>query len=381
MFERVKAFIRRGLKLIALILAAAILVSALVMIPGAVTNGGQSTPGNNDEEYLQLKLSESSTEVGEVVSITADTSFSSEEYNFRWEISDESVGKLSSNGRVATFSARSPGETMISLTVHGKTVSEKIIVYPQADIQANLEETWMYVGNSYAYSVETPGVEIQKEYAVTVGKPQFIGGEVQGVYAPERLIYFEECGNFLLVIEGKALSDGRAIAKEVPFSILKEVERGYYQFSLADENLISLTKNDEVSIEHFIAKEIGVEVSLQEVLEEGKKVEVNSISTKYLFYRDSSREDRICYQKDVKSEALDIPTKTFYSTRVKANDSRYWVIAIDGIVVAVHPDISYHHLKEVNLYSGGDGGGGGDGGSPSSGGGSSGGGPSPSPDV
>lgn len=310
-----------------------------------------------------------SVEVGQNVLLTAQTELSPEVYNFRWNVTPSEIGKLSEDGKTATFVARIPGRAIISLTVNGKTVEKEITVYPRATISVEVNSTWAYVGNPYGFKILSEGVNITDVYVCDSLGARVAKEESFVDYWGEEKLLLEEPGNYFLVAEGNALSDGREISKMTPFSVRTEIVRGYHKFSLEEEDLISLTFFDEEAIKFFIKEKTGIEYSL----EEGKEFSVNSISVKYLFYRDSSRQDAICYQENVRAESLDSPSKTFRRVTVKGSDGRFWVVATDGIVVAAYPDMGTYYCKEVLPYSS-------DGGSASGGISGGGGKPSPPPD-
>jgi hypothetical protein len=181
-------------------------------------------------------------------------------------------------------------------------------------------------------------------------------------------IVIHENGNYVLVVEGKALSDGRVVREEKDLTVTPYVQRDYHQFSWDNENLVQLTPADKVAIQLFLEEELGVpEVDL---LSEGKLRDVNRIASDYVFYKDSSRGDTLLYQTGVKSEGT--TTRHVLQSSIKGSDARYVYICWDDFIVSANIG-----NPGVNPSGGGDGG---SSGSPG-GGGSSEEGPSPSPPI
>lgn len=321
------------------VLLVAILASmALGLLPASLTIGPS------------IDANTTSLEVGQSTMLAAKSPLSPSVYHFEWISSNPSVGIVTGEGKDVVFSAKEPGETTITLKIDGKAAHQEMKVYSKAYLDAALAESWVYIGNEYAYnliyptdSVSIADVYVENTYGQKMADEKFfktVNGEKKLLVAND-----VDPGNYVLVAKGIAQSDGRALKTTSSFSALTQILKGYYQFSLSNENLLGIEPWHYGAIENFMKNELGIETSLSNVKNLGKSVAVNSFRSKYVFYRDPTRTDRICYETDIAVGGTAKDAKTFSKQTVRASDGSSWTVATDGIIILIYPEGSSYYMN------------------------------------
>lgn len=273
---------------------------------------------------------------------------------------------MSQDGAVIVLMAHQPGEITLHAEFSGMTTEKVIQVYPKANIALGMK-TWIHPGQWYATGIESSGTT---EASLALYRVLETGREIPAPpgswenYGNEEIVIHNN-GNYLLVAESSALSNGQRVIVNKSLTVTPYVQRSYHAFSWDMENLVQLTPADKMAIRFFLEQELGIEV----LLSDGKLRDANRMSTNYVFYKDSSR-DTLLYQKTVSAKG---DVRKMWQTSVKGLDGRYVYISWDDFIVSAN--IGNPGTSMVSSYrdSGS--------GSGSSGGGSSGGGPSPSPSI
>lgn len=283
-----------------------------------------------------------------------------------WSISRN--GQLVNVGQTTvTLMAHQPGKIVLTATFSGMTTQKEIQVHPRASVAMDMK-TWIHPGQWYATGIESSGTTTE---ALALYRVLETGREIPAPpgswenYGNEEIVIHNN-GNYLLVAESSALSDGRVVKAEKSLTVTPHVQRGYHAFSWDNENLVQLTPADHLAIRFFLEENLGIGVDL---LPGGRLRDVNRIESDYVFYKDSSRGDTILYQTGVSSQEHTI--RKFWQASVKGLDGRYVYISWDDFIVSANT--GNPGTSMVSSYR--------DSGSGSSGGGSSGGGPSPSPSI
>lgn len=335
-----------------------------------------SAPAPFEEKITSLAIDgPDSIEVGESVSYEAILDGEVCLVGFpevTWEIRGGQI--ISNNGSSVTLMTHQPGEMTLMVKFSGMTAQKVVQVYPRAEVSLDME-TWIHPGQWYITGVKSVGVSdvsLSLYRELETGRRVEVSPSIWESYGFEEIVV-HECGNYLLVAEAFALSDGRVVRDEKSLTATPYIQRGYHNFSWDNENIVQLTPADKVAIRLFLGEELGVPAV--DLLSEGKLREINRIDSDYVFYKDSSRRDTLLYQTGVKSEGA--MAKRIWQSSIKGRDARYVYISWDDFIVTANignPGVSF-----VDPTSGG-------GDSGSSGGGSSlpppiGGGPSPSPPI
>lgn len=290
-----------------------------------------------------IEAETTSLEVGQTTKLTAKTPFSPDIYHFEWISSNPNIGTIASEGKQAIFTAKEPGKTTITFKVDGKAVNQELQVYSKAYLDASLPESWVYIGNAYDYnlfyptdSVKISEVYIENPYNQRLPDEKFF----EVLQGQKKLLIANDVdpGNYILVAKGIAESDGRTLKTTSPFTALTEILKGYYQFSISNENLIGIEPWHYSAIENFMKNEFGVETSLSNVKYQGKSTEVASFRSKYVFYRDPTRADKLCYEMDVAVKGGPKDVKTFSKLTTRAKDGTSWTVATDGIIFLAYPE-------------------------------------------
>lgn len=274
---------------------------------------------------------------------------------------------MSQDGAVIVLMAHQPGEITLHAEFSGMTTEKVIQVYPKANIALGMK-TWIHPGQWYATGIESSGTTTE---ALALYRVLETGREIPAPpgswenYGNEEIVIHNN-GNYLLVAESSALSDGRVVKAEKSLTVTPHVQRGYHAFSWDNENLVQLTPADHLAIRFFLEENLGIGVDL---LPGGRLRDVNRIESDYVFYKDSSRGDTILYQTGVSSQEHTI--RKFWQTSVKGLDGRYLYVNWDDFIVSVNTGDPGVSMKSLH----------GDSGSSSGGGSSGGGGPSPSPSI
>lgn len=300
-----------------------------------------------------IEANTTSLEVGQSTLLTAKTPFSPDVYHFEWISSNPNIGTIVNEGKSATFIAKEPGKTTITFKVDGKAASKDITVFSKAYLDAALPESWVYIGNAYDYnlfypsdSVKISEVYVENAYNQRLSDDKFF----QNVQGQKKLLIASDVdpGNYMLVVKGIAESDGRTLKTSSPFTALTEILKGYYQFSISNENLISIEPWHYGAIENFMKNEFGVDTSLSNVKTQGKTVEVASFKSKYVFYRDPTRTDKLCYEMDVTARGTERDVKTFHKLTTRANDGTSWTVATDGIIFLAFPEGYSYYMNPLS---------------------------------
>lgn len=335
-----------------------------------------SAPAPFEEKITSLTIDgPDSIEVGESVSYEAILDGEVCLVGFpevTWEIRGGQI--ISNNGSSVTLMTHQPGEMTLMVKFSGMTAQKVIQVHPRAEVSLDME-TWIHPGQWYSTGVSFSGTtnpSLILYRLLETGRMVEVSPSIWESYGFEEIVV-HECGNYLLVAEAFALSDGRVVRDEKSLTATPYIQRGYHNFSWDNENIVQLTPADKVAIRLFLGEELGVPAV--DLLSEGKLREINRIDSDYVFYKDSSRRDTLLYQTGVKSEGA--MAKRIWQSSIKGRDARYVYISWDDFIVTANignPGVSF-----VDPTSGG-------GDSGSSGGGSSlpppiEGGPSPSPPI
>ena len=288
-----------------------------------------------------------------------------EEQIVEWSISRN--GQLMNVGQTTvTIMSHSAGEVILYAEFSGITAQKVVQVYPRAEVSLDME-TWIHPGQWYTTGVDSVGVSdvsLSLYRELETGRRVGVPSSIWESYGSSEVVIHEN-GNYVLVIEGKALSDRRVVREEKDLTVTPYVQRGYHQFSWDAENLVELTPADKMAIRFFLDQELGVETDFSS---EGKFRDANRISSDYVFYKDSSRKDILLFQTGIRSEGT--TTRHVLQSSIKGRDARYVYISWDDFIVTANigsPGVSF-----VDPSSGDSG---------SSGGGSSGGGSSPLPPI
>ena len=347
-----------------------VIVVAVIMVGWLIS---LSAPQVQMEEQTTLSIQgPDAIEVGERVpyALTLDGRVcinNLEDQVVEWSISRN--GQLMNVGQTTvTVMSHSAGEFVLRAEFSGLTTEKLIQVYPRANIALDMK-TWIHPGEWYATGIDSIGTteaSLSLYRVLETGRRVAVSPGTWEQYGFEEIVIHEN-GNYVLVAESEALSNGRTVSVEKALTVTPYVQRGYHAFSWDMENLVQLTPADHLAIRNFLRQELGIEVNL---LPDGRLRDANRISTDYVFYKDSSRRDVIVYQTGVEAQGQTI--RKMWQTSVKGTDGRYLYVSWDDFVVSVN--IGNPGTSMVSSYR--------DSGSSSSGGGSSGGGgPSPSPSI
>lgn len=274
---------------------------------------------------------------------------------------------MSQDGAEVIVIAYQPGEIVLTADFSGMTTRKAVQVYPKAYVSINMDKAWIH-NEWYSTGLEFNGTTkpVLSLYRVLeTNRTVEVSTTIWERFSFEEIV-IHEYGNYLLVAESSALSDGRVVKAEKSLTVTPHVQRSYHVFSWDNENLIQLRPSDRMAIRNFLEENLKISVDLSPG---GRLREVNRISTDYVFYKDSSREDTIIYQTGVSSQEHTI--RKFWQASVKGLDGRYVYISWDDFIVSANT--GNPGTSMVSSYR--------DSGSGSSGGGSSGGGPSPSPSI
>ncbi|MFA7141803.1 MAG: Ig-like domain-containing protein [Candidatus Paceibacterota bacterium] len=299
-----------------------------------------------------IETSKDSLEVGQTTLLTAKTPFSPDIYHFEWILSNPNVGTITSEGKQATFTAKEPGKTTVTFKVDGKAVNKEITVFSKAYLDATLPESWVYIGNAYDYNLYYPGdsvkiseVYVENAYNQRLPDEKFF----ETIQGQKKLLIANDVdpGNYIFVAKGLAESDGRTLKSSSPFSALTEILKGYYHFSIANENLIGIEPWHYSAIETFMKNEFGVDANLNNVKLHGKTAEIASFNSKYVFYRDPTRGDKLCYEMDVTAKGDQKDIKTFSKLTTRANDGTSWTVATDGIIFLAFPEGTSYYMNSL----------------------------------
>ncbi len=295
-----------------------------------------------------------------------------EEQIVEWSVSRN--GQLMNVGQATvTIMSHSAGEVILYAEFSGMTAQKVVQVYPRAEVSLDME-TWIHPGQWYTTGVKSVGVSnvsLSLYRELETGRQVEVSPNIWENFGSEEIVIHEN-GNYLLIAESRALSDGRTIRDERSLTVTPYVQRGYHAFSWDNENLVQLTPADKMAIRLFLEQELGVS---PELLSEGRLRDANRVSSEYVFYKDSSRKDTLLYQVGVASQGSTI--RKTYQSSIKGVDGRYVYVCWDDFIVTANignPGVSF---VDVDPSGGGDGG---SSGSPG-GGGSSEEGPSPSPPI
>jgi hypothetical protein len=316
------------------------------------------------EEKILIFLGEERMEQGETVPFRGELNFSGNQVGeyLAWEV-ESLTGDAKVEG--SNLVLLRPGKVLLRANFLDLASEKEIEIFPVPYMKISMKSSWIHPGEWYALQVETEGlssaiVEVQSVLG-TDRKAPFSNWEK----FEEREIVINECGNYLLIAEAKAESDGRKVIAEKAITVTPYVERGFHDLSWEQEDMVQLRPSDLVAIQNFISEDLKMEISFSF---DGKVRKVNRISSDYIFYKDSSRKDTLLYQKQVFFYGEE--GKDFFSLQVKGEDGRYLFISWNNLMVSVNrgsPGSSYY------TYDGGDSSAG-----ISTGGG---GGPSPSPPI
>jgi len=282
-----------------------------------------------------------------------------------WEVK----GQIISNGSSVTLMTHQPGEITLVVKFSGMTAQKVVQVYPRAEVSLDME-TWIHPGQWYTTGVKSAGVSnvsLSLYRELETGRRVEVHNWDWENFGSEEIVIHEN-GNYLLIAESNALSDGRIVRDERSLTVTPYIQRGYHAFSWDNENLVQLTPADKMAIRFFLDQELGVS---PELLSEGRIRDANRVSSEYVFYKDSSRRDTLLYQVGVASQGSTI--RKTYQSSIKGVDGRYVYVCWDDFIVTANigsPGVSF---VDVDPSGGGDSG--------SSGGGSSGGGPSLPPPI
>lgn len=281
-----------------------------------------------------------------------------------WKIDQGQI--MNQDGPEVTLMAHQPGKIVLTATFSGMTTQKEIQVHPKANIALGMK-TWIHPGQWYATGIESSGTteaSLALYRVLETGRRVDVSSGTWEAYSADEIM-IRENGNYLLIAESNALSDGRKINTTKSLTVTPYVQRGYHVFSWDNENLVQLTPADHLAIRFFLEQELGIEVNL---FPGGRLRDANRVSTDYVFYKDSSRKDTIIYQTGVEAQGQNV--KKVWQSSVKGADIRPWYICWDDFIITANrndPGLKMSYR---------------DSGSGSSGGGSSGGGgPSPSPSI
>lgn len=267
------------------------------------------------------------------------------------------------------------GEIVLTANFSGTTTEKVVQVHPRADISINMEKAWIH-NEWYPTGLEFNGTTepvLSLQRVLETGRTVDVDSKTWEKYQSKEII-IHEYGNYNLIAKGRALSDGRVVKVEKKITVTPHVEKGYHQFNWDNENLIQLRPSDRMAIRNFLEENMEISVDL---LPDGRLKDANRINNAdYVFYKDSSRNDVVCYQTVVSSKG-DMVRK-MWQKQVKGADGRYNYLNFDDFIVAVKMGSSAtSFISTYNDSGGSSSGGGGPSPSPSIGGG----GPSPSPSI
>jgi len=271
-----------------------------------------------------------------------------------WSISRN--GQLMNVGQTTvTVMSHSAGEFVLRAEFSGMTTQKEIQVHPRASLSFNMDtwihREWEFTGIVFSGTAE-PSLKLYK--VLETGRRVDVSSGTWETYGFSELI-IREYGNYLLIAESRALSDGRLVSAEKALTVTPYVQRGYHQFDWDREDLVQLTKADKMAVINFLnSKEI--ETSL---LPQGSLRTVNRIDSDYVFYKDSSRGDTILYQTDVMSQG--VTNRKVWQSSIKGADSRPWYICWDDFIITANrndPGLKLSYRDSGSSSSGGSGGGG-----------------------
>lgn len=281
-----------------------------------------------------------------------------------WKIDQGQI--MNQDGPEVTLMAHQPGKIVLTATFSGMTTQKEIQVHPRASVAMDMK-TWIHPGEWYKTGISSSGTT---EASLALYRVLETGREIPAPpgswenYGNEEIVIHNN-GNYLLVAESSALSNGQRVIVNKSLTVTPYVQRSYHAFSWDMENLVQLTPADHLAIRFFLEQELGIEVNL---FPGGRLRDANRVSTDYVFYKDSSRKDTIIYQTGVEAQGQNV--KKVWQSSVKGLDGRYVYISWDDFIITANrndPGLKMSYR---------------DSGSGSSGGGSSGGGgPSPSPSI
>jgi len=324
---------------------AGVVIGIVLLIALAITS---LVPGDGFfPNWLSPKLDiegDDLLEVGQTIELKAISSLPSETYYYKWSLSNPDIGQIIGEGKEVTFKAKAPGETTITLEVDGRAVQKPLTVFTKSYLDIGLPATWLYIGNAYKYDLVYPtdSIEITDIYVENAQNQRMADGKFFQNAQDKKTLFIAsdvDPGNYKLVVKGVTKSDGRTITTTTSFAALTELQRGYYKFSLADENLISIEPWHYSAIQTFLDNELKIDnIDLTNVKTQGKSVKVDSFRSQYVFYRDPSRADTICYETDVSVGGSPADAKNFYKQTTRSQDGTTYVVATDGIIFLVYPE-------------------------------------------
>jgi len=291
-------------------------------------------------EIINLSASTDKVEIGNTVNLTLSGKINLAE-TINWKTSS---GKIVSEWNKALLTPTQTGITTVTACIGKKEYFSNIEVFLKPSIDADIKP-WIYIDNQYDPKITSVGVD-SVNFWIEDNWNEKTPNTKNGV------IFIPEAGNYQLIIEGRAKMDGRPINITKNFSAVSEIKRGYHSISMEEEDLLGLKPWQKIAIEKYLANKYGIKICLEEdSLEENgfKAREINTISTAYVFYRDSSRANNVCLQENVKTMFSDSSrTNIFFTKTVKPkDDARYWIIGYDGFIVTVSPDIPKYYLKHI----------------------------------
>ncbi len=317
--------IKKGLMVITVILLA-------VVIGGILVSECNTSEGVVTEKAVLYIKGPDSIEVGQSANYTLSFEGTLCYTGFPEIIWKSKEGQIvSQDGNKINFVAQQLGEAELIAEFGGMTTQKRVQVCPKASISLDME-TWIHPGQWYSTGVEFSGVvepEVQLYELLETGRRANVSPDIWESYGSEEVM-IRENGNYLLVVEGKKLSDGRKVTAEKALTVTPYIQRSYHQFDWNNENLIQLTPADKVAIQFFLEEELGIEVDL---LSEGRPRDANRVSSDYVFYKDSSRKDVLLYQKDVSTRGDTV--REMYQASFKSTDGRYWYVSWDDFFVLV----------------------------------------------
>lgn len=317
--------IKKGLMVITVILLA-------VVIGGILVSECNTSEGVVTEKAVLYIKGPDSIEVGQSANYTLSFEGTLCYTGFPEIIWKSKEGQIvSQDGNKINFVAQQLGEAELIAEFGGMTTQKRVQVCPKASISLDME-TWIHPGQWYSTGVEFSGVEepeLQLYKILETGRRVAVSSAIWESYGAEEIV-IHESGNYVLVAEGFALSDGRSVVAEKVLAVTPYIQRGYCQFSWDDENLVQLTPADKVAIQFFLEEELGVKVDFSE----GHLRDINRVfSSDFVFYKDNTRKDTIIYQDVFSQETFS--TRKMWQTSAKAEDQRYYYLNWDDFFVLV----------------------------------------------
>ncbi|MFA7170211.1 MAG: hypothetical protein WC178_05180 [Candidatus Paceibacterota bacterium] len=320
-----------------------------------------------EEEEIKIFVS-SSVEEGTNVSFRGELNHSGKQVGkyLKWDV--VSLGGEAKIGEGNQLLFLRPGKVVLRASFLDKFQEREIMIFPTPKMGISLNSSWIHPGQWYLSEVEQKGVTLASldlYKVLETGRRVSVSSESWEKFQEQEIVVYE-CGNYLLVAKAYAKSDGRVITAEKAVTVTPYVQRGLHHLSWENEDLVQLTPYDWVSIGNFIREDLRVNLSSSEFSPTGRLVRVNRISSEYLFYKDSTRDDTLLYQEKVSFSG---ETREMFFFQTKGSDGRYYYICWNDFFVSVN-----RGSPGASLYvSGGDSSGnGGNGGSS---------GPSPSPPI